>query len=1001
MKKHENISEAAALRQNAEESLKKKSAKTVSQLSEFETIKLIHELEVYHIELEMQNEELMLAKEQIAKAATKKYAELYDFAPSGYFTLSKEGMIIELNLSGAQMLGNERALLLNNPLGIYISNDTKQIFNLFLQKSFETKANQSCDVTLATKGNLPVYVHLSGIQAGNGEQCLLTMTDITQIKLEQENLRHSEERYKSLFQNNLWVMLLIDPETGEIKDANSAACTYYGWTHTEICRKNISEINTLSRDEISEEMQHAIAEKRNHFFFKHCLADGKVRDVEVYAGPIPFGNSKLLYSIVQDITGRKLAESKLKQNEDRFRQVVAQNQGVVWEVDADGLYTFVSSVSSSVYGYTPEELIGKLHFYDLHPVERREQFKEAAFEVFRRKGNFKNLVSLYCKPDKQEIYISTSGIPVLDENGNLTGYRGIDTDITERKKAEVEIKKSEENLNYAQEIANMGSWDFNLITNKYTWSRNNYNLVGLQPFEKEITIDYFMKLIHPDDLTTFNEKMQRVVTEKKVVNMEIRIIMPDGTERWIQNNVVPVFEGDSLITIKGVNIDITEKKLADNEIHNLNVNLERKIKERTAQLAETNASLLNEIEERKKVEEYLIAAKNEAEKANRAKSKFLSRMSHELRTPMNSILGFAQLMEMGDLKASHKKGVNHILTSGKHLLHLINEVLDISGIESGRVSLSIVPVALDRIIRETIDIVHPSASARHIKLELTSADHKQLVVKADHHRLRQVLLNLVGNAVKYNRDGGSVMIKTELQHAITPAISFVRISVTDTGSGISPEFISKLFLPFERIGAEKTEIEGTGLGLMVVKSLMGAMGGRVGVESVPGEGSTFWIELPHVEDHKTGNRQQAIGNGQETIPANDKTGTILYIEDNASNTELVEQILISQRSTIHLVCSTRGGQAVSLAIKYAPDLILLDLDLPDIQGFEVLRLLQAEEKTKEIPVVVISADAMPPQIEKLMKAGSKGYLIKPIDIRAFLHIVDKWVGSEKIRSILC
>ena len=162
---------------------------------------------------------------------------------------------------------------------------------------------------------------------------------------------------------------------------------------------------------------------------------------------------------------------------------------------------------------------------------------------------------------------------------------------------------------------------------------------------------------------------------------------------------------------------------------------------------------------------------------------------------------------------------------------------------------------------------------------------------------------------------------------------------------------------------------------------------------MPGEGSTFWIELPHVEDHKTGNRQQAIGNGQETIQENEKAGTILYIEDNASNTELVKQILLDHRLAIHLMSSTQGAQAVALAIKYAPDLILLDLDLPDIQGFEVIRLLQAEEKTKEIPVVVISADAMPHQIEKLMKAGSKDYLPKPLDIKAFLQVVDEWVGK--------
>ena len=199
-------------------------------------------------------------------------------------------------------------------------------------------------------------------------------------------------------------------------------------------------------------------------------------------------------------------------------------------------------------------------------------------------------------------------------------------------------------------------------------------------------------------------------------------------------------------------------------------------------------------------------------------------------------------------------------------------------------------------------------------------------------------------------------------------------------------------MPFERIGAEKTGIEGTGLGLMVVEKLMNAMGGSVGVESVPGEGSTFWIELPHVADQETEAGQTEHRSLPHTM-INEKSGTILYIEDNASNTELVEQILLDQRPSIHLVSSTKGAQTVPLSIEYAPDLILLDLDLPDMQGFEVIRLLQAEEKTMAIPVVVVSADAMAHQIEKLMNAGAKDYLTKPLDIMAFLQVVDEWVGK--------
>ena len=260
-----------------------------------------------------------------------------------------------------------------------------------------------------------------------------------------------------------------------------------------------------------------------------------------------------------------------------------------------------------------------------------------------------------------------------------------------------------------------------------------------------------------------------------------------------------------------------------------------------------------DITDRKQAEKELLKAKSEAEKASLAKTVFLSRMSHELRTPMNSILGFAQLMEMGELKGPHQKWVTHILNSGKHLLSLINEVLDISGIESGLVSLTPKPVNLNHVMQEMLDVAGPAAVKSNQTLYLADSPVNQLFVLADHRRLKQVLLNLADNAIKYNSAGGKVTIKTEMVQTEEQETSVIRISISDTGMGIAAGDIPKLFQPFERIGAEKTETEGTGLGLVVVKQLMNAMGGTVGVESNPGQGSTFWIELPMTGNNNPGN----------------------------------------------------------------------------------------------------------------------------------------------------
>jgi PAS domain S-box-containing protein len=420
---------------------------------------------------------------------------------------------------------------------------------------------------------------------------------------------------------------------------------------------------------------------------------------------------------------------------------------------------------------------------------------------------------------------------------------------------------------------------------------------------------------------------------------------------------------------------------------------------------------IEDITERKKNDNELLKAKAEAERANVAKSEFLSRMSHELRTPMNSILGFAQLMDMGELNSSHKKDVDQILKSGQHLLNLINEVLDIARIEAGRLTVSPEPVEIFNSILETIDIVSNLAKENQITLESDASTTERLFVKADHQRLKQVLLNLINNAVKYNRQGGSVKVECTIQKSVwSPAEAesslrcdmeneewreenVIRISVIDTGKGIAQEYREKLFNPFERIGAERTETEGTGLGLAISKKLIEAMGGKIGVESQVGKGSTFWIELPQTESQKKHyERISELTKPEYEIKQN--SGIILYIEDNLSNIQLVEQILETHRPSINLITNIYGKNAVQFAIDYKPDLILLDLNLPDIHGNEVLKMLQAEPRTAEIPVIILSADAMVKQSEQLMEAGAKDYLIKPIDVMQFLKVVDEWMKKS-------
>ncbi|HEY0022920.1 MAG TPA: ATP-binding protein [Longimicrobium sp.] len=394
-----------------------------------------------------------------------------------------------------------------------------------------------------------------------------------------------------------------------------------------------------------------------------------------------------------------------------------------------------------------------------------------------------------------------------------------------------------------------------------------------------------------------------------------------------------------------------------------------------------------DVTERTRYEKDLRDAVAAAEAANRAKSEFLSRMSHELRTPMNSILGFGQLLARKDLPPDQRKGVDYILKAGEHLLTLINEVLEISSIEAGRQTFSLEPVHVATVLQETRALIQPLAAQRGLTLGDCDLEPR-LHVHADRQRLVQVLLNLLANAVKYNRPGGDVSMVCEERERPGGARTVV-IGVRDTGPGIHPDDVLRLFTPFERLGAAQSDLEGTGLGLALSRRLVEAMGGTLTVDSRVGEGSTFLVELARSESPiavvglEGGRLAGAAAPGVDASPA-----TILYIEDNLPNLALVTAIL-AERPYITLLSSVQGQMGLDLAAQHGPQLILLDMHLPDVRGDEVLRRLRENPRTREIPVVIVSADATGSSVGRLTDAGASGYLTKPLDVAQFLATVDR------------
>jgi len=430
---------------------------------------------------------------------------------------------------------------------------------------------------------------------------------------------------------------------------------------------------------------------------------------------------------------------------------------------------------------------------------------------------------------------------------------------------------------------------------------------------------------------------------------EYRLRTHDGSVVWVRDEAVVVHDGAGRPSFfHGILADITPEKEA----------------ERIAERAER------------------------ANRANRAKSDFLSRMSHELRTPLNAILGFGQLLQTSPLAPGDAESVEQILKGGRHLLDLINEVLDIARIESRTVSLSIEAVSVHEVVRETVDLVLPLAAKRGVALHTSGSDLPSFVL-ADRQRLKQAMLNLLANAVKYNREGGSATV------SVDPMAGSTTIRVSDTGPGIRSEDRDRLFSPFDRLGAERTGVEGTGLGLALTKALVEGMGGSIGVESEFGTGSTFWLALPPAED------PSSMEEPARSVPARElgSVHTILCIDDNPSNLTLIERIL-ANRPGVRLLKAIRGRMGLDLAREHHPDLIVVDVHLPDIPGDHVIRSLRNGPATGRTPVIVTSADSTPKQRKRLIAAGATEYLSKPLNVKRFLAAVDEALGipPEEVRS---
>jgi PAS domain S-box-containing protein len=671
-----------------------------------------------------------------------------------------------------------------------------------------------------------------------------------------------------------------------------------------------------------------------------------------------------------DNTARKQAEEALLKAGALQKAIFDSANFSSIATDAKGVIQIFNVGAERMLGYTAAEVMNKITPADISdPQEVIERAKALSSElgtpitpgfealVFKASRGIEDIYELtYIRKDGSRFPAVVSVTALRDAQGNIIGYLLIGTDNTARKQIEEEQKKLDQRLRdqqfYTRSLiesnidAIMTTDPSGIITDvnkqmEVLTGCTRDELIGA-PFKSYFT--------DPDRAET---GIKLVLRDKKITNYELTARARDGKETVVSYNATTFYDRDrKLQGVFAAARDVTERKRLDMVLQEKNAELE--------------------------------SARSVAEKANLAKSEFLSSMSHELRSPLNAILGFAQLMESDSPPPTpaQKESITHILQAGWHLLKLINEILDLAKVESRQVPLSEEPVSLAEVMIECQGMIETQAQQRGIKLIFPRFDIPYFV-RADRTRLKQVLINLLSNAVKYNIKQGTIEVKCAER---TPGR--IRVSIRDTGAGLYSEQLAQLFQPFNRLGQDAGGEEGTGIGLVVAKRLVELMGGTIGAESTVGVGSVFWFELNSVDEpHLTLEEGDAAASVQPRPPRGARLHTVLYVEDNPANLKLVEQI-ISRYPDIRLLTAVNGNSGIEIAGVSRPDVILMDINLPGINGFEALKILREDPVTAHIPVVALSANAMPLDIERGQKAGFFRYITKPIKVNEFLEALD-------------
>jgi PAS domain S-box-containing protein len=782
--------------------------------------------------------------------------------------------------------------------------------------------------------------------AGRITGVVLVFRDQTDERAARQAVAASERRYRLLFEANPQPCWVYDLETLAFLAVNDAAVKRYGWSREQFLAMTIADIRPpedLPR--LRDSVTHTPEGLEDAGVWRHLRKDGSLIDVEITSHTLQFEGRRAKLVVAHDVTARLRAERERLEAEARFRHFFdAGLVGMAITVPSKNWGRFNDRLCQML-GYSQQEMAGLTWAELTHPDDLAADL--AQFEqVMAGSSDGYAMEKRFIRKDGSVLHAAIAVRAERDSAGRAQRFFAIVEDIGARRRVEETLRVKEAALDSAVSGIALADPDGRLtyVNPAFCamWRAEAAQLLGTPAITHWVESAQAVQVI--EALRTHGRW-----------SGEMRARRADGS--WFDAELLAAMVHDTAgrpLCLMGSFVDVTERRQAREALARSRDELEREVQERTREL---------------------VAARDQAEQASRAKSEFLSRMSHELRTPLNAIIGFGQLLELDARLDARQHGyAQQILGAGRHLLELINEVLDLARIEAGRITLAPEPLALAELFDECLRMVGMLAAERRVQLQADAPG--AMKVQADRTRLRQVLLNLLSNAVKYNHDGGAVTLAAQDRGG-----DRVRIEVRDTGPGIAPELQSRLFEPFNRLGAEGGPVQGTGIGLSIVRQLVQMMDGALGVESRPGAGACFWIDLPAAADGTV----PAAGAGAVARSA----PCVLYVEDNAANRALVEQLFALRRPGVTLLTAPTAREGLACARARRPDLLLLDLNLPDGDGYSLRAQLAADPVTAGAPAVAVTAYALADDVQRIEAAGFAAYVVKPIDVARFDAVLDR------------